>query len=72
MSQAPDDKTRTITLAEAAKIYGFHGRFMAELARKGRLKAWKSGIIWLTTPANVEEYIASRTKRGKYRADIQA
>jgi len=69
--EQPLDKTRPITLAEAAEIYGFNHRFLAELARKGRLKARKSGGVWLTTPADVEDYIASRQKRGAYRNDIQ-
>jgi excisionase family DNA binding protein len=70
--EAPDDKTRPITLAEAAKIYGFNHSYLTELVRKGRLNATRSGGVWLTTPENVERYIASRSKRGKYRGDIQA
>jgi len=72
MSEKPPDKTRPITLAEAAEIYGFNHRYLAELARKGRLKARRSGGIWLTTLANVEAYIASRQRRGAYRNDIEA
>jgi hypothetical protein len=67
----PDDKNRLISLPEAADLYGFHPRYLAELARKGRLQAQKLGDIWVTTPANVEEYIQSRKKRGAYRDDIQ-
>jgi len=72
MSERPPDKTCPITLAEAAEIYGFHPNYLAELARKGRLKARKSGGVWLTTPADLEDFIASRQKRGAYRNDIQA
>lgn len=72
MNEQPPDKTRPITLAEAAEIYGFHPNYLAELARKGRLKARKSGGVWLTTLADVEDFIASRQKRGAYRNDIQA
>lgn len=71
MSEQTPGKTRPITLAEAAEIYGFNHRFLAELARKGRLEARKSGGVWLTTPADVEDYIASRQERGAYRNDIQ-
>ena len=67
----PDDKNRLISLPEAAGLFGFHPRYLAELARKGRLQARKLGDIWVTTPANVEEYIRSRKKRGAYRDDIQ-
>ena len=71
MSEQPLDKSRPITLAEAAQIYGFNHTYLTELARKGRLKATRSGGTWLTTIADMEEYIASRKRRGAYRADIR-
>ena len=67
-----DDKTRLISLPEAAALYGFNPVYLGELARKGRLKAQKIGTSWVTTPKSLEEYIASRQKRGVYRDDIQA
>lgn len=67
MSEQTLDKTRPITLAEAAEWCGFTQRHLRELARKGRLRAYKSGGVWLTTLADVEAYIASRQKRGAYR-----
>ena len=66
-----DDKTRLISLPEAAELYGFHPEYLGKLARKGRLKAQKIGTSWVTTPQNVEDYISSRQKRGVYRDDIQ-
>ena len=66
-----DDKTRLISLPEAAELYGFDQRYLAALARKGRLKAQKVGDLWVTTPEDVEGYIRSRKKRGVYRDDIQ-
>jgi hypothetical protein len=66
-----DDKTRLISLPEAADLYGFNPVYLNELARKGRLKAEKIGGIWLTTPQDLEDYIASRQKRGAYRDDIK-
>ena len=71
MSEQPPDKTRPITLAEAAEMYGFSRNYLGNLVRKGRLKARKSGGVWLTTPADIETFIASRQRRGKYRDDIQ-
>ena len=68
---ASEDKTRLISLPEASEIYGFSQVHLAQLCQKGRLKAHKFGNSWATTPANIEEYIASRQKRGAYRADIQ-
>lgn len=66
----PDDKTRLISLADAAAMYGFDSVYLSHLARKGRLNAQKIGNSWVTTPADMEEYIRSRQKRGVYREDI--
>ena len=65
------DKTRLISLAEAADLYGFDQRYLATLARKGRLKAQKIGNSWAVTPQDIEIFITSRQKRGVYRDDIQ-
>lgn len=70
--KVPDsDKDRLISMSEAAEIYGFNPDYLARLARKGRLKAQKVGWSWVTTPADVEKFIASRQKKGAYRNDIQ-
>ena len=71
MSEQTPDKSRPITLAEAADMYRFSQDYLRQLIHKGRLKARKSGGVWLTTPADIETYIASRKKRGVYRDDIQ-
>lgn len=69
--QPPQDKHELISLAEAAERYGFSQDYLSKLARKGRLKAQKIGRNWVTTPADVEQYIRSRRRRGAYRNDIQ-
>lgn len=66
----PDDKTRLISLADVAAIYGFDQRYLAKLAQKSRLKAKKLGNMWVTTKSDMEAYINSRQKRGVYRGDI--
>ena len=66
-----DDKTRLISLPEAAELYGFSAGYLSELAKKGRLRAKKVGHSYVTTPEDVEAYISSRQKRGVYRKDIQ-
>ena len=66
-----EDKTRLISLPEAAELYGFNPRYLGNLARKGRLKAQKIGDVWVTTPHDIENYISSRDRRGAYRNDIQ-
>jgi hypothetical protein len=66
-----EDKTRLISLPEAAELYGFSAGYLTNLARRGRLKARKVGGTWVTTPSEVEDYIRSRQERGAYRNDIQ-
>ena len=66
-----NDKTRLISLPEAAELYGFSSGYLSELAKKGRLQAQKIGHSYVTSPQNMEEYINSRQKRGVYRSDIQ-
>ncbi len=67
-----DDKTRLISLPEAAELYGFNPDYLGQLANKGRLKAQKIGKMWVTTPQDIEEYITSRQRRGVYRDDIKS
>ncbi len=61
------DTGELITLAQAAERYGFRQTFLRALARKGRLKASKLGSMWVTTAADVEAYLASRQRRGRYK-----
>lgn len=67
----PNDKTRLISLADAAELYGFSRYYLSNLAKKGRLKAQKVGGAWVTTPRDIEDYINSREERGAFRDDIQ-
>ncbi len=66
-----DDKTRLISLPEAAALYGFNAKYLGNLARRGRLNAQKVGNSWITTPKDIEDYIRSRKEMGLYRDDIQ-
>jgi len=66
----PADKDELITLAQAAQRYGLRQDFLRALARKGRLRAQKLGSFWVTTVADVEAYLASRQRRGRYK-DIE-
>lgn len=66
-----DDKSRLISLPEAAELYGFNPKYLAQLANRGRLRAQKIGNYWVTTPIDMESYILSRKKTGVYRDDIQ-
>lgn len=67
----PEDKTRLISLADAAAMYGFSHVYLKQIAQKGRLKAQKIGGVWLTTPKDMDDYVQSRQHRGAYRQDIQ-
>lgn len=66
-----NDKTHLISMAEASELYGFSRYYLRNLCQKGRLKAKKVGGAWVTTPKDVEEFIASRQERGLYRGDIK-
>ena len=66
-----EDKTRLISLREAAELYGYNSAYLSELAKKGRLKAIKLGNSYATTIQDMEDYLQSRQRRGKYRDDIQ-
>jgi hypothetical protein len=66
------DKTKLISLAEAADIYGFNPDYLGQLARRGRLKAHKIGNMWVTTLLDIETFIDSREHKGAFREDIQA
>ena len=70
MSDDVTDKNSLISLADAAEIYGFSADYLRQLIHRKRLKAQKLGGVWLTTRADVEEYIEGRQKRGVYRDDI--
>lgn len=56
-----------MTLAQAAKAYGYSSDYLRRLAEKGRLKADKLGSQWLTTSDDVEAFLVSREKRGVYK-----
>jgi hypothetical protein len=71
MTQIDSAMEGVISLAEAAKRYGLSHAYLRRIAGSGRLKAKKVGHDWVTTPAEVEAYLASRKKRGAYRAGIQ-
>ncbi|HSH03550.1 MAG TPA: hypothetical protein VLL52_13595 [Anaerolineae bacterium] len=70
-TQNTNNPNELITLVEAGERYGFDSNYLGQLARRGRLKAKKYGPMWLTTPADVEDYIRTRQKSGFYREDIQ-
>lgn len=72
MNSEETDKTRLISLPEAAELYGFSSDYLRNLAQRGRLHAQKVGPVWVTTPQAMENYIISRKKRGTFRNDISS
>ena len=50
-----------ITLAEAAEYAGLSKESVHSYVKRGRLKAKKIGLYWVTTRAAVDEYLASRS-----------
>ena len=61
-----------ISLTEAAERYDLTATYLRHLATKGRLKALKIGRNWVTTAADVEEYINTRQKIGVFKEDLKA
>ena len=64
-------KQELISLSQAAERYGLTADYLRQIAIKGRLKARKIGHTWVTTPADVEAYIASRQKIGVFKDDLK-
>ncbi|MBX0330475.1 helix-turn-helix domain-containing protein [Oscillochloris sp. ZM17-4] len=50
-----------ITLADAAEYAGLAKRSLNDYIKRGRLKAKRVGLFWLTTHAAIDEYLASRS-----------
>ena len=59
-----------ISLAEASKRFGLSTRYLRAIAKTGRLKVWRIGRNYVTTAAAVEDYIATREKKGAYKLDL--
>lgn len=49
-----------ITLAEAARRSGLAHTTLRQAALRGRLRAQKIGRDWLTTPHDLDQYLADR------------
>lgn len=66
----PDPLTgELLTLAEASKLSGIDPNALRALVHRGRLRAKKVGVQWLTTAAALEEYLTSR--RQGFRTDMR-
>lgn len=46
-----------ISLSEASKISDYHPDYLSFLCRSGKLKGFKLGRNWVTTKANLDEFI---------------
>ena len=61
----PESIGELVSLAEAAKYSGLSAEFLRQLAVQGRLKSVKIARNWVTTKTAVDDYLASRQKRGR-------
>ena len=59
------DESRYISLGEAAVRYGLSHPQLRLLARTGKLKAFKIGKTWVTTPEAVAAYLKDPVLRSK-------
>jgi len=48
-----------ISLSEASKLTGYHQDYLGFLCRNGKLKGFKLGRNWVTTKADIDEFVAS-------------
>ena len=70
MPATQQDPDELIPLDETARRYGLSANTLRLLAGRGRLKARKMGRDWVTTPRDIEAYLNSRAKTGRYRSDL--
>jgi excisionase family DNA binding protein len=49
--------TDWITTAEATRLTGYHPERVRELAREGRVKARKFGVVWQVSKQSVLAYV---------------
>ena len=63
MGDTNEDKERLISLAEAAERSGLAHSTLRRYAWEGKLNAKKIGRDWLTTMADVEEYLEGRQRK---------
>src|SRR5262249_15953111 len=64
-ARGPLEDERFISLTEAAALSGLSGAQLRLLAKKGRLRAFRIGKNWVTTPEAVAEYMANAEMRSK-------
>ena len=58
-----DEIGALVPIGRIAKATPYSADFLRQLARSGKLRAYKLNSDWLTTPAAVSEYLKSQTKR---------
>jgi hypothetical protein len=70
MPKPSQSRDELITLVEASQRYGLSPETLRLPARRGRLKARKRRRDWFTTAKDMEAYLASRSKTGRYRREV--
>jgi predicted site-specific integrase-resolvase len=65
--QKTPDKDELISLEDAAKICGLSRASLRRYAWQGKLKARKIANVWVTTLADVEDYLENRQRKRKLR-----
>ena len=59
------DREESVTLAEAAKEFGFSQGHLRYLVSRGLIEGHKVGPIWVTTRKAVADYARDEFKRSK-------
>ncbi len=59
------DPEKLVSLAQIAREYGFHPKYLSSLAAKKKFKAWHIGNTWITLREHVEEYVKNSRPPGR-------
>lgn len=70
MKDSPDPSA-LLTLIEAAARFKLSVSYLRNIAASGRLKAHKVGRDWVTTDADVRDYLRTRERKGVFKKNIR-
>jgi len=61
------DKSKWITVSQAAQLTGYNEEHITRLCRQGKIKARKYSIVWQVDRNSLSGYIANIEKMGNKR-----
>jgi excisionase family DNA binding protein len=61
------NKSKLLTVNEAAKLSGYHPERIRELIRENKINAYKFSIVWQVDRQSLLEYVAKMQAAGEKR-----